>query len=76
MPTIVITAALALSAGTSASAQSDLAVYSHMVLMGNPPIAELISRTRSTDDGPLVIGRDLMQFMLSDNGTTLVEAGH
>ena len=58
-----------------AEASPDYAVYSHMVLMGNPPIAEVIRRTRTTYDGPLVIGADLMRFILSDQGTTLVMAG-
>ncbi|TRW99699.1 MBL fold metallo-hydrolase [Paracoccus sp. M683] len=54
-----------------AAAQPDFAVYSHMVLMGNPPVDELITRTRTTYDGPLVIGKDLMQFRLSDQGTSI-----
>jgi len=55
-------------------AAPDYAVYSHMVLMGDPPIQELISRTRSTYDGPLVIGEDLMQFVLEDGGVTVLNA--
>lgn len=55
-----------------AEAAPDFAVYTHMVLMGNPPIGELIARTRTTYDGPLVIGKDLMQFRLSDQGATML----
>lgn len=55
-----------------AAAQPDFAVYSHMVLMGNPPIEELMRRTRETYDGPLIIGRDLMRFVLSDHGTSML----
>lgn len=57
-------------------ADPDFAVYSHMVLMGNPPIEDLIRRTRTTYDGPLIIGADLMQFVLSDSGTTLRTIAH
>lgn len=53
-------------------AAPDYAVYSHLVMMGNPPIEELISRTRTTYDGPLVIGADLMRFILSDSGTSML----
>ncbi|KGJ03533.1 hypothetical protein IT41_13920 [Paracoccus halophilus] len=53
-------------------ADPDFAVYSHMVLMGNPPIEELMARTRTTYDGPLVIGRDLMRFVVSDRGTSML----
>lgn len=55
-----------------AAAQPDFAVYSHMVLMGNPPIEEVLRRTRETYDGPLVIGRDLMRFVLSHAGTSML----
>lgn len=55
-----------------AQAAPDFAVYTHLVMMGNPPIEELIDRTRTTYDGPLVIGSDLMRFILSDEGTSLL----
>ncbi len=57
-----------------AEAKPDFAIYTHKVLMGNPPVSELISRTRTTYDGPLIIGEDLMQFILSDEGTTMLMA--
>lgn len=53
-------------------AAPDYAVYTHLVMMGNPPIEELIQRTRTTYDGPLVIGSDLMRFILSDTGTSMM----
>ncbi|MFS4436904.1 MBL fold metallo-hydrolase [Paracoccaceae bacterium GXU_MW_L88] len=56
-------------------ADPDFAVYSHMVMMGNPPVEELVRRTRETYDGPLVVGEDLMQFVLSDSGTSMRKAG-
>ncbi|MFV0491194.1 MAG: MBL fold metallo-hydrolase [Pseudorhodobacter sp.] len=55
-----------------AEADPDFAVYSHMVLMGNPRMEEVIRRTRTTYDGPLVIGKDLMRFTLSDSGTSML----
>lgn len=42
-----------------------LAVYSHIVTFGVPD-DELISRTRSTYAGPLVVGADLMSFDIGD----------
>jgi len=45
-----------------------LAVYSHYVLFGDLPLSELIARTRTTYDGPLVLGEDLMTF---DIGTAV-----
>jgi ribonuclease Z len=48
-----------------------LAVYSHIVLIRTadvPPIGldELVARTRTTYDGPLTVGADLMRFEIGD----------
>jgi ribonuclease Z len=52
-------------------AKPKLAVYSHIVFATLPPTQDvpedaLLARTRSTYQGPLVIGRDLMSFVISD----------
>jgi ribonuclease Z len=48
-----------------------LAVYTHLVMLSAPGIPEeslasLIDRTRTTYQGPLVIGEDLMSFVVDD----------
>ena len=48
-------------------ARPRLAAYTHMiVLKANQPLdvppTEVLSRTRTTYDGPLVLGEDLMRF--------------
>jgi ribonuclease Z len=48
-----------------------LAVYSHLVMLSGPtipqaPLPSLITRTRTNYDGPLVIGEDLMSFIIDD----------
>lgn len=48
-----------------------LAVYTHLVMLSGEtipeaPLSSLISRTRTTYDGPLVIGEDLMTFIVDD----------
>lgn len=55
-------------------AQPKLAVYSHIVAPGNfkGSVAEqLISETRKTYEGPLVVGEDLMRFRVSDKGIAM-----
>ena len=52
-------------------AKPKLAVYSHIVFASLPPVQdvpeeELAARTRTTYKGPLVIGRDLMSFVVTD----------
>jgi ribonuclease Z len=52
-------------------AKPKLAVYSHIVFATLPPVQdvpedELAARTRTAYKGPLVIGRDLMSFVVSD----------
>lgn len=54
-----------------AQARPKLAVYSHIVFATQPPTPDvpedaLLKRTRTTYQGPLVIGRDLMSFVISD----------
>ncbi len=55
-----------------ASARPRLAVYSHIVFATQPPPSPdvpedaLLARTRTTYNGPLVIGHDLMSFVIAD----------
>jgi ribonuclease Z len=54
-----------------ASAKPKLAVYSHIVFATlkqaqDVPEDALIARTRTTYSGPLIVGRDLMSFTISD----------
>lgn len=58
----------------------DLAVYSHIVLFGSPenpaPNEEdLVTFTRETYDGPLVVGEDGMTFDITRDGVTEVNGG-
>ena len=53
-----------------------MAVYSHIVLIRTatvPPIGleELEARTRSTYDGPLTVGADLMRFEIGEEVTVV-----
>lgn len=43
-----------------------LAVYSHIILPG-VSVDELVKRTRVTYSGPLVVGEDLMRFVVGDD---------
>jgi ribonuclease Z len=48
-----------------------LAVYTHLVMLSSAEIPEapldsLITRTRTNYQGPLVIGEDLMTFIVDD----------
>jgi ribonuclease Z len=43
-----------------------LAVYSHFVLIGGTTAEEIVSRTRSTYQGPLEAGEDLMRFTIGN----------
>ena len=43
-----------------------LAAYTHLLLFGEATPADLIPATRDTYDGPLVVGKDLMQFEIGD----------
>jgi ribonuclease Z len=60
-----------------ADVQPGLAVYSHIVLLGNrdnpPPDEEdLVTFTRETYGGPLVVGEDGMTFEITPDGVELV----
>jgi ribonuclease Z len=53
------------------SAKPKLAVFSHIVFATLKPVQDvpedaLIARTRTTYRGPLIVGRDLMSFVISD----------
>ena len=57
-----------------AQAKPKLAVYTHLVLLGEgkvapPTIDDVINQTRQTYDGPLQIGADLMSFDFGDEVT-------
>ena len=43
-----------------------LAVYSHIILVG-VSVEDLVKRTRATYTGPLVVGEDLMRFVVGDD---------
>jgi ribonuclease Z len=48
-----------------------LAAFTHLVMLasetvGAPTVEELVSATRETYDGPLVVGEDLMSFEIAD----------
>ena len=62
-----------------AAARPKLAVYSHIVLSGLPgegmPFptpADLLAATRTTYDGPVVVGADLMSFKIDDSGVSTI----
>ena len=46
-----------------------LAVYSHIVLRGGATTADIMRLTRTTYDGPLVVGSDLMSFVIAKEVT-------
>ncbi|KJC62608.1 ribonuclease Z [Bradyrhizobium sp. LTSPM299] len=61
-------------------ARPKLAVYSHIVFATQPPTQDvpegaLLQRTRTTYQGPLVIGRDLMSFVISDEVNSFAPDG-
>ena len=53
-----------------------LAVYTHLVMLSDPPefpeapLDSLLTRTRTNYDGPLIIGEDLMTFLIDESGVT------
>jgi ribonuclease Z len=54
-----------------AEAKPKLVVYSHIVFASLPPTQDvpedrLVARTRTTYQGPLVVGHDLMSFVIAD----------
>jgi ribonuclease Z len=62
-----------------AQVQPSLAVYSHVVRLFGPngrvSMREIIDRTRTTYAGSLIVAEDLMQFIISDRGVTVVRGG-
>jgi ribonuclease Z len=49
-----------------------LAVYTHVVMLSvpgipEPPMSELVQKTRATYQGPLLVGEDLMRFEIGDS---------
>jgi ribonuclease Z len=63
-----------------AEAKPKLAVYSHIVFATKVPVQdvpedELVKRTRATYKGPLVVGRDLMSFVITDRVQSLAPNG-
>lgn len=56
-----------------------LAVFSHIVASGPPGtsqadiLAMMVKTTRTTYDGPLVVGEDLMAFTVGDDGVTATD---
>lgn len=48
-----------------------LAVYTHIILFGSATVNDLIPATRSTYDGPLIVGSDLMQFDIEEENVTI-----
>jgi ribonuclease Z len=63
-----------------AAARPKLAVYSHIVLSGLPKQGipfptpeELLAATRKTYDGPVMVGKDLMGFRITDGGVSIID---
>jgi ribonuclease Z len=61
-------------------AKPKLAVYSHIVFATVKPVPDvpeevLVQRTRTAYSGPLLVGRDLMSFTISDRVNVLDAAG-
>lgn len=54
-----------------AQVRPKLAVYAHMVLR-DLTFEELVQMTRSTYDGPLIVGEDLMSFQIADEISVVV----
>jgi len=55
----------------------EMAAFTHVVALTNgkiPPVGaeEIMQRTRTTYDGPLTMGQDLMTFVIGDNGVETV----
>jgi len=61
-------------------AHPKLVVYTHLSLIGTPTTPsvttdEIVSQTRETYDGPLVVGEDLMCFEIGANGVAVYWRG-
>ncbi len=57
-----------------AQVRPKLAVYAHMVLR-DLTFEELVQMTRSTYDGPLIVGEDLMSFQIADEISIVMRRG-
>lgn len=71
-PTVRLHFATPEEAGTVFTrASPKLAVYNHIILLGDPPptLAQIVARTRTTYAGPLHIGNDLMVLDIGDQVT-------
>jgi ribonuclease Z len=63
-----------------ATTKPKLAVYTHLVLSGLPAEGvpfptheELLTATRKTYDGRVLVGKDLMSFKIDDTGVSVIE---
>lgn len=61
-----------------AKARPKLAAYTHLALLTNGKIKplsypEVVEATRKTYDGPVVVGKDLMTFVIGKNGVKVVQ---
>lgn len=55
-----------------------LAAYTHIAILGTPAptVADIISQTRKTYQGPLEVGEDLMRFDIGNQAVTVSRLGH
>lgn len=55
-----------------------VAVYSHVVRLFGPKgqvtMHDIVARTRKTYKGTLAVGEDLMQFLITDKGVSIMQA--
>lgn len=61
-----------------AKARPKLAAYTHLALLTNGKIkplsyGEVVEATRKTYDGPVVVGKDLMRFVIAKDGVKVIE---
>jgi ribonuclease Z len=61
-----------------AKARPKLAAYTHLALLTNGKIkplsyGEVVEATRKTYDGPVVVGKDLMRFVIARDGVKVIE---
>ena len=59
-----------------AQTRPKLAAYTHLVMLASdtipaPTVEDLVAETRTTYDGPLAVGEDLMSFAIGDDGVTM-----
>ncbi len=58
-----------------AAVSPELAVYSHLVLVGGFEASDLVPLTRRTYDGPVIVGEDLMRIAIGDSVSVREWAG-